>query len=282
MIIAIATCLENASLTESDAVFTRTLTGAGAEIIVAPWNGPFAPFAAADATIIRSTWDYYGVAQDFADWIGRVSAATPLFNAPDLLRWNMGKLYLLELAAAGIETPATRRVAPDADAIVSAMEALQLEQAIVKPVHSGTARGLSLVRRGEDEALRRAAAILGGEGLVQPFLPEIRDVGETSFVFIDGVYSHAVVKRARGGDIRVQAEFGGTAELVEPPDWAIEKARAVLKACPGEALYARIDAVVTARRIVLMEAELVEPELFFTYCPMAADRLAGALLNRLK
>ncbi|HNR78557.1 MAG TPA: hypothetical protein PKM48_15595 [Parvularculaceae bacterium] len=162
MKIAIATCLENPSLTESDAVFAHALKAAGADIVAAPWNGDFAPFAAADATIIRSTWDYYGVAQGFADWIDRLSAATPLFNAPDLLRWNMGKLYLLELASAGIETPAMRRVPPDADAIASAMEALHLEAAIVKPVHGGTASGLSFVRRGEDEALRRASALLGG------------------------------------------------------------------------------------------------------------------------
>jgi len=30
-----------------------------------------------------------------------------------------------------------------------------------------------------------------------------------------------------------------------------------------------------------MEVELIEPELFFTYCPEAADRVAVALLKRL-
>jgi len=62
----------------------------------------------------------------------------------------------------------------------------------------------------------------------------------------------------------------------------VEEALAILSASPGEPLYARIDAIVAAKRIILMEVELVEPELFFTYCPLAADRLAGALLSKLK
>jgi len=283
MKIVIATCLENPALTESDAVFAQALRRAGAEVVAAPWNGDAAPFASGDATIIRSTWDYYPRQRDFAEWFGEVAAAKPLFNAPDLLRWNMGKLYLLELAAKGFETPAMRQVAPNAAAIDAAMDALNLEEAIIKPVYGGTARGLTRVRRDDDALLARAADALNGEaGLAQAFLPEIETAGETSFVFIDGAYSHAVLKRARPGDIRIQAEFGGTSALIEPPQWAAEKARAILSASPGAPLYARIDAVVTEKRMILMEVELVEPELFFTYCPLAAERLAGALLTKLK
>jgi hypothetical protein len=40
--------------------------------------------------------------------------------------------------------------------------------------------------------------------LVQPFLPEIQSTGELSLLFFDGTFSHAVCKRPKAGDYRVQ------------------------------------------------------------------------------
>ena len=45
---------------------------------------------------------------------------------------------------------------------------------------------------------------------------ELADEGEWSLLFFDGVFSHAVVKRAAAGEFRVQREFGGTFETVTP------------------------------------------------------------------
>ena len=279
--IAIATCAKMPALTQSDAVIARALAARGAQAIAAPWNGPFAPFADADAVIIRSTWDYFPVPDEFDEWLARLEARANVFNAPALMRWNMGKLYLLELADRGVRIPPTARTAPDAHAIAAAMDALDLKTAIVKPVHGGTASGLSLVERGDASAIEAAAARLGGPGLVQAFLPGIVDPGETSFVFIEGAFSHAVVKRPRPGDIRVQSDHGGSVTPSSPPPWAAAQAARILALCPGETLYARIDAIVGERSLILMEAELVEPELFFLQAPEAADRLAAALLNSL-
>ena len=43
-------------------------------------------------------------------------------------------------------------------------------------------------------------------------------------------------------------------------------------------LYARVDVVLAERGPLLMELELVEPELFFHLAPERADRLAHHLL----
>jgi glutathione synthase/RimK-type ligase-like ATP-grasp enzyme len=52
------------------------------------------------------------------------------------------------------------------------------------------------------------ARLLPRESLmVQPFLPRIAD-GEVSLIFVDGEFSHAVIKRPRTGDFRSQPEFG--------------------------------------------------------------------------
>ncbi|MHA7873499.1 MAG: ATP-grasp domain-containing protein, partial [Hyphococcus sp.] len=167
--------------------------------------------------------------------------------------------------------------------------ALGLARAVVKPEYGATASGLGLVARDDHEGLARAAAALGMTGIVQPVIDAIAERGETSLVFIDGNFTHAVCKRPQGGDIRCQAEFGGTVARVAPPGWAIDAARRVLSMLPDAPLYARVDAVLLDADMRLMEVELIEPELFFPYCPQAesgaetgaAARFAAALMKRL-
>lgn len=279
--IAIATCEKQPALTPSDQLLADALARAGAEVAAAPWNGPFAPFASADLTLVRSTWDYFDLADDFAAWIGRAASAGPLVNSAEILRWNMTKAYLFELARAGAPVPPTLQTAPEARAIAAAMDALDLEEAIVKPLIGGTASGLSRIRRHDADGLAKAAARLNGRALVQPFLPEIVSCGETSLIFLGGEFSHAILKRAKAGDIRVQTDHGGTAEPVVAPDWAIDQGRAILRHCPGHPAYARVDVIIDDGAITLMEVELVEPELFFTYCPDGAAQLADLALARL-
>jgi len=161
------------------------------------------------------------------------------------------------------------------------MDALRLGRAVVKPEFGATGSGLSLVARDDGAGLAAAAKKLAGPGFVQALIPEISTQGETSLVFIAGAFSHAVTKRPKAGEILCQAEHGGSIQSVRPPDWAVDEARRILAMVPGEPLYARVDAIILVDTLQLMEVELIEPELFFTYAPEGADRLAAALLDRL-
>jgi hypothetical protein len=49
-----------------------------------------------------------------------------------------------------------------------------------------------------------------------------------------------------------------------------------------ESLYCRIDAVVRNDKLVLMELELIEPELFLGLAEGAAERFAKAIVNRVR
>jgi len=113
---------------------------------------------------------------------------------------------------------------------------------------------------------------------VQPFVPSVLDRGETSIVVVAGDLTHVVRKLPAEGEWRVQSEFGGSCEriAVEPCHRAI--AAAVLGAIDPIPLYARIDVVAGSDgALLLMELELVEPELFFRLAPDAASRLVDAL-----
>ncbi len=285
--IVFATCAAEPALQGSDRVLAAALEARGHAVRPAPWNGPQEAFEGADAIIIRSTWDYQKTPAAFADWLGRLEARPNVFNPPALMRATMSKRYLLDLAEKGAPLPPTRAVEPDADAIAAAMDALGLEEAVVKPEYGATASGLSRVRREDRDGLAAAAAKMAMPGLVQALVPEIAEAGETSFIFAGGAFTHAVTKRPKSGDIRCQSEHGGVNRRADPPAAAIAEARRILGLVGGDPVYARVDAILPAIGALdgtmrLMEVELIEPELFFTYAPEAAARLADALIERLK
>ena len=117
--------------------------------------------------------------------------------------------------------------------------------------------------------------------MAQPFLPEVVEQGEWSLVFFRGEWSHAVVKRPREGDFRVQWTHGGRHAGVAPPAGLVEQARAALAAAPAPGLYARVDGVVRDGRFLLMELEQIEPYLFFGERPGSSDRFVEAILREL-
>ena len=118
--------------------------------------------------------------------------------------------------------------------------------------------------------------------LVQPFVPELLSEGEWSLLFFGGRYSHAVLKRPARGDFRVQEEFGGLALGGRGlPRRSSRRRSRALEAAGQDTLYARVDGVVRAGRLEVMELELVEPSLYLEPCPGAAERFADALIERL-
>ena len=118
-----------------------------------------------------------------------------------------------------------------------------------------------------------------GDCLVQPFVPEVQDPGEWSLIFLDGVFSHAVVKRPAAGDFRVQEEFGGTRHPADAPPELVAQAERVLALAGERTLYARVDGVVRGGLFQLLELELVEPSLFLDVVPAAAERFADAVVR---
>ncbi len=110
--------------------------------------------------------------------------------------------------------------------------------------------------------------------LLQQVVPEVVERGEISIVYLGGTFSHAVLKRAKAGDFRVQKDFGGRVEATTPSAQALAFAARVMTGVPPTCLYARVDIVESRRGPLLMELELIEPELYFLIVPEAADRLA--------
>jgi glutathione synthase/RimK-type ligase-like ATP-grasp enzyme len=272
-----------AALTADDLVLAGALTSRGIAVTPVVW-GDALPAGA--TLVLRSVYDYIDDPGRFRRWLDALdAAAVDVHNPTATVRWNMHKGYLHDLAARGVPTvPTTVVAAGSAGADLAAiMRAEGWDDAVVKPAVGATARATVHVGRigaaAAREHLRALAAV--EDALVQPFLASVVERGETSIVAIAGEVTHVVHKRAADGDWRVQAEFGGRSERVPVATSHREVAARVLAVVDPVPLYARVDVVTgTAGELLLLELELVEPELFFRLAPDAASRLADALGGR--
>lgn len=280
MRIVLATCRSKPSLTPSDALLAAELERAGAFVLAIPWDELRPPGKVRGVVCLRSTWDYHRRWSEFQAWIsGFDGRSGGLWNPAETVLWNADKVYLRDLADAGVALPRTRWFEPGERLDVpAALRAWGLTRAVLKPRVSATAFGTCLVSAGRTLADEEWTPLDGSGGLLQAFVPEIASAGEMSLMYLDGGFSHAVRKRPTSGDFRVQRDFGGSVEVDLPSKAARAFGDAVLAAVFRPWLYARVDLVETERGPLLMELELIEPDLFLTRD--AAARMATALLAR--
>ena len=271
-------------LSDDDRPLLGELWSLGIKAEAAVWDDPKIDWNAADAVVIRSTWDYFLKPAAFEAWVERLSAAgAPLWNPPAVVRANADKRYLKDLEARGVTVVPTewveRGAAADLDALLASRG---WTQAVVKPTVSGNAFRTSRVARGEAGGQTALDEVLAHSGaMVQPYLAEIAAEGEWSFIFLGGEFSHAVLKSPKAGDFRVQEAYGGRTARVDPPAELLAQARAAAAASPGPWLYARVDGVRRGGGLAVVEVELIEPALYLAHAPGSAARLAAAVMARI-
>ncbi len=233
------------------------------------------------AVLVNSAWDYQDRHEDFLATLDRIAAlGVPVFNDPGAVRWNIRKTYLREFEARGVPViPTLWPEAPTRDDIVHAMSAFGIEDVVLKRQVGGGARAQVRYTRAN---MPEAGSIMDRPGMIQPFIASIATEGEYSFLFVDGEFSHALVKRAKSGDYRIQEAYGGTSQAIDPTPADRAAAQAVLAALATPPLYARVDMVRgQAGELLLMELEVIEPFLFPKDGPHIGEMLGAALKKRL-
>jgi glutathione synthase/RimK-type ligase-like ATP-grasp enzyme len=245
------------------------------------WDDPAVDWLVYRAVVLRSTWDYHHRIDEFLGWIDRMERiGARLWNPPAVLRWNADKRYLATLSHPHLRPPPTAILERGSQVDLPALlEISGWPEAVMKPAISAdgfSTERTSLAQAADDQRVLDAM-LARGDVVVQRLVPEIRDNGEISMMFVDSVFSHAVSKRPTSGEFRVQERLGGRISRTDPPRRLIAYARELLERHARGCLYARVDVVSTPDRFVLMEVELLEPSLYLEHAPPAARDLALAI-----
>lgn len=246
------------------------------------WNAPGTNWSAYDTVVIRSCWDYHLHPTAFLAWLDHlIEQDVRIINPPTLLRWNHDKSYLQDVIEHGVPVVPTEWCTQGTTvSLEELLETHSWERAVVKPTISATAyhTWVTTPKEAASHQTRFNDLLATRDLMVQPFIPEIQTEGEWSLLFFGGAFSHAVIKRAKAGDFRVQDNFGGTTAQATPTKHMLTVAQHVLDALPSTPTYARIDGVETEAGFLIMEVELIEPSLFLGLDPRAPVRFADALL----
>lgn len=286
--VALATCRELPDGDEDAAVLNDALAAAGVEAQWLVWDDPAEAWKH-DLVVVRSTWDYTGARDAFLAWAASVDR---LANPVDVLVWNSDKVYLRDLAAAGVPIVPTVFAQPGEQ-----IEFPAVDEIVVKPSVGAGSKGAGRFPVDDLDAARQHAARLQDAGrtvLVQPYLGGVDIVGERALIYIDGVFSHAITKGAmlpRGAVNPLDPGFSHSLfveEQITPAEpSAAELALGAMAMTEirhrfgTPLLYARVDLLPSPDGPMLVELELAEPSLFLTEGGAgAADRFAAAIARR--
>ena len=257
------------------------LLSGGAEVEPVSWTDA-ADLSSFDLVLPLVAWGYH---LDYARWIDFLRRAErtrmPLVNPPALLRWNSDKAYLAELGDRGVPTVPTIAVESCCDAdLDEARRRFGTEWLVIKPPVSASAMGAHRIGPPDD----LPAESRGRPMIVQPLIEEIARTGEFSLMLFDGEFSHAVVKRPRAGDFRVQEYHGGKTRPCDvPPAGAIDLAQQALATAPAHATYARVDIVPDDEGTLrIMELELIEPALFLDHASDGGAAFVKSILSAVR
>lgn len=287
-----------------DAFVLKALELKGVKARKVDWADAQLDWGHPDALLFRTTWDYFERWPKFSRWLEAASLESTLLNDATIVRWNLNKKYLLDLESFGLRiVPTAVWEEGESVALSQVMSDHGWDDVVIKPLVSGAAMDTHRVHGNVDlltvsptDPKGRSAQelwmhLLRRQGMMaQPFLPSVAQHGEISAIWIHGQVTHAVHKRAKDGDFRVQDDHGGTVHRHDLQKDEMAFAIRTMDVCQEwlqshdmpPPLYARIDMVMDLDgEWALSELEMVEPELWFRFHPEAADELATGAVHML-
>ncbi len=253
---------------EDETAVVAALGLAGCAVEIVDWDNRDVNWSQFERVVLRSAWDYPERLTEFLTWLDHVAAVSDVVNSPSIVRWNLDKNYLSELAKANISITPTVFVQPNSEATFPDGEF------VVKPAVGAGSRDAASYSGDQHEIAKIHIARLHAIGqtvLIQPLLKSVAQDGEWPLVFFDGKFSHAANKRVtlpRAGTVDdLFAAETNTAHIATAPQ--IEVAQAAIDLVSnkfGPPTYSRVDLVLDNQdNFCVLELELIEPSLFLHY-----------------
>ena len=269
-----------------DGMAMDALKRKGLKVVRKSWDDKEFDWSQTRYAIFKTTWNYFDRFAEFSEWMESASKLTKFINPIETIRWNIDKHYLAELQSKGVNVPKTLFIETgDKRTLKEIYETAGWPDCILKPAVSGAARHTyKLNRENITEFENIFSELISYEPMMlQEYQYSITEKGEYTYVVFGGKFSHAVLKRAKDGDFRVQDDHGGTVHEYNASDEEIEFAESVVAIVNPLPAYGRVDAIIDNEgRLAVSELELIEPELWFRFKPESADDYADAVLAEIR
>jgi hypothetical protein len=264
------------------AALRPALAARGIGMVEIMWAAPLEHFAGIELVLIGTSWDYQDRKAEFLTRLDELAGqGVQVCNPPDLVRWNIEKTYLRDLAQAGLATiPTVWLDEAGPDDIAAAFDHFGTDSVVIKRQVGAGAQGQQMFSQQE---LPAADWRFDRPAMIQPFQRSIQNEGEYSFLFFDGAFSHAVLKHAPADEYRIQSLFGGTETAHQPSESEVATAAAGLAKLPfAVPLYARVDMLrLDNGTMAAIEVEMIEPFLYPVQGPRMGEFLAEGIARRL-
>ena len=262
-----------------DELVINALKEKNLSVVKKDWNDSIFDWETTRSILFRSTWDYFDKFELFKKWFNKTKNKCLMINSTETIEWNIDKHYLLDLQEHQIPIPNSEFIKRGSSIDLSLlMQKKNWNEIVVKPTISGAAK--NTYRLKEEEIIQFGPTweklIYKEDFIVQEFQNNVIKEGEVAMIVIGGKFTHAVLKKAKEGDFRVQDDFGGSIAIYNPREEMVklaEKCTRILTPIPS---YARVDIIWdNLMDLAVSELELIEPELWFRLNPNAAQKLAN-------
>lgn len=256
----------------------------GYEIDTISWHLADYDFSEYEAVIVRSPWDYQQYETRFVECLKRINKQTRLMNSLPLMLWNLNKRYLKDLQIASVPVlPTLWLNGVSFESLDQAFSRFECDELVIKPCVSANADDTFRLTRAQlcEQVEQLAECFQQRQCMVQPFVTSVTERGEVSLFYFAGELSHAILKRPKDGDFRVQEEHGGSLQAITAEPAMLQNAEAALQAMPDDYLYARVDMLWFADQWRIIELELIEPSLYFNLDEQSPQRFVNAYLRYL-
>ena len=261
-----------------DELVINALKEKNLSVVKKDWNDSIFDWETTRSILFRSTWDYFDKFELFKKWFNKTKNKCLMINSTETIEWNIDKHYLLDLQEHQIPIPNSEFIKRGSSIDLSLlMQKKNWNEIVVKPTISGAAKNTYRLKK--EEIIQFGPTweklIYNEDFIVQEFQNNVISEGEVAMIVIGGKFTHAVLKKAKEGDFRVQDDFGGSIAIYNPSEEMVklaEKCTRILTPIPS---YARVDIIWdNLGELAVSELELIEPELWFRLNPNAAQKLA--------
>jgi len=268
---------------QEDEYVKLALEKKGLKVTRTYWDNPDFDFLKTKITLFRTIWDYFHRFDEFSKWLEETKDKTQFINHPDLIYQNIDKHYLQNLSKQNINIPPTLFINKDEKRTLNEIFIKSdWKDAVLKPTVSGAGRHTYKISDKNIASYEKIfnELIQKEDMMLQEFQNNIYEKGELAFMIFNGKFSHAILKKAKKGEFKVQDDFGGSVHKYKASQEEIKFAEEVVSVCNPKPVYARVDIIFdNNNKPAVSELEMIEPELWFRFHPPAAELFADAILK---